>query len=101
MREKTGKDSKMTHTAKLLLLGSLTGLLVLVASPVLQHVETFVGLWMVLWSRISLRKRSVYGMWKLLACLALAIGSALMLWGILLTSLDFYWLGNAPFSLLS
>ncbi|MGZ0049399.1 hypothetical protein [Brevibacillus gelatini] len=84
----------MTQTAKLLLLGSLTGLLVLIASPVLQHVETFVGLCMVLWSRISLRNRSVYGLWKLLTYLALGIGSALILWGILLTSLGYYWFGH-------
>lgn len=79
----------MTLSIQLVLLGFITGLLIYVAFPVLQKEATLMGLWMILWSRISLRKGSVYGIWKLLTYITLVIGWILLLFGILLTALEF------------
>lgn len=79
----------MTLSIKLVLLGFITGLLICIAFPVLQKEATLMGLWMILWSRISLRKGSVYGIWKLLTYITLVIGWILLLFGILLTALAF------------
>ncbi|AWX55376.1 hypothetical protein AB432_010105 [Brevibacillus brevis] len=79
----------MTRSKKLILLGFITGLLICVAFPVLQKEATLIGLWMILWSRISLRKGSVYGIWKLLTYITLVIGWILLLFGILLTALEY------------
>ena len=79
----------MTVSIQLLLLGFITGLLICIAFPVLQKEATLMGLWMILWSRISLRKGSVYGIWKLLTYITLVIGWILLLFGILLTALEF------------
>ncbi|CAI8971266.1 Immunity protein [Brevibacillus sp. IT-7CA2] len=79
----------MTRSKKLILLGFITGLLIFVAFPVLQKEAPLMGLWMILWSRISLRKGSVYGIWKLLTYITLVIGWILLLFGILLTALEY------------
>lgn len=79
----------MTVSIQLVLLGFITGLLICIAFPVLQKEATLMGLWMILWSRISLRKGSVYGIWKLLTYITLVIGWILLLFGILLTALEF------------
>lgn len=79
----------MTFSRQLVLLGFITGLLICIAFPVLQKEATLMGLWMILWSRISLRKGSVYGIWKLLTYITLVIGWILLLFGILLTALAF------------
>lgn len=47
------------------------------------------GLWMILWSRISLRKGSVYGIWKLLTFVTIVIGWLLLLFGIFMTALEY------------
>ncbi|TQR39086.1 hypothetical protein C7Y45_03225 [Brevibacillus brevis] len=79
----------MTVSIQLVLLGFITGLLICIAFPVLQKEATLMGLWMILWSRISLRKGSVYGIWKLLTYITFVIGWILLLFGILLTALEF------------
>lgn len=79
----------MTVSIQLVLLGFITGLLICIAFPVLQKEATLMGLWMILWSRISLRKGSVYGIWKLLTYITLVIGWILLLFGILLTALAY------------
>jgi len=79
----------MTPSLKLVLLGFITGALIYVSIPVFHFEESLVGFWMILWGRVSLRKNSVYGIWKLLTYLSLIIGWLLLSCGILLTSLNF------------
>ncbi len=82
----------MTVSLKLVLIGFLTGILIYIALPVFHFDESLVGFWMILWSRVSLKKASVYGVWKSLTYLTYVIGWLLLFVGILLTSINFAFL---------
>lgn len=83
---------EMTLSMKLVLLGFFTGILVYMASPILLYDETLAGLTMIIWSRISLKKGSVYGVWKQLTYLTFGIGCLLVLYGILMIAFEYAFL---------